>query len=154
MTPFRHTLCSRLGKRIADEIRHNQYMERVKLDVVSATTTPCAQTINLNQTYPTSTINVTHANTNGSTCWWAVESPPNTQIIIEFSVFRLEAYNELFIYDSTERLLLSVDADNHMNLSLNPVISDSYAHLEFRPSQSSLEYFLSIETHFTGNLNS
>ena len=113
---------------------------------------PCAETITLDrQMFPTAIINVTQTSTSGYDCWWNVESPPNTHIIIEFRVFRLEANNKLFIYDSVERLLLRIYAVEQLDLSLNPVISDSFATFEFRPYQSSLDYFLSIEVHFRGN---
>ena len=119
-----------LRQRIVEGVQQNRYKRGDNVEMMTATSGPCAETITLDrQMFPTAIINVTQTSTSGYDCWWNVESPPNTDIIIEFRVFRLEAYNELFIYDSVERLLLIIDAVDQLDLSLNPVISDSFASL-------------------------
>ena len=110
---------------------------------------PCGETIILDQTVPVSKVKL--ENPDHSPCLLYFKSPSDTKITIEFRVFRLASYDGLCIYDSTGSLLLSIFADgDYKDLSLNPVISDSYARMELYTYNSSPDALVSLDVRFTG----
>ena len=145
-----------LGEMALEEKHQVESSETVGLDQITPTPNPCGGTIILDQTSPVVIFNSTYQNSGGSSCFWYIQSPSNTHIIIEFHVFSF-AYDDIYSYDSRGRRLLYMQTSGSirtmsMSYDLNPVISDSYARLEFFPYYSSYVYVLSVEVHFSGKV--
>ena len=115
-------------------------------DLNSQSVSQCDGVVNLNETYPRVIINMTDIE-QATYCTWNISSPPDTQIIIEFLDFHLNA-NDMTIYDSKERSLLDFSYNYLTSLNPNPVISDSRAYIDFYFYHS--YYSVLIEARYTG----
>ena len=112
---------------------------------MTTTQTPRAETFDMPD-LGTAIMSLTHKDTNARA--FNIQNLENTTMIIEFRSFRLDSNDELYIYDSKDRLLASIlSGREQVYISLlNLVISDSKALIEYKPYQSSAEYFFSFGT--------